>query len=354
MAINAQSHCVLKDGKPRIRQLQSVKNAHPASLIAAAMMLPKPRRERHLTSGTRLLRWEQFVVQTVRIDVVPRADSVLIRPVIVRLENGDDRRLDINFADRMTRVVRVWAAAATGDEPISEAVRAHAAAFTSPLSTQAQLVAAFFQLHAALAKPKGDMLPILETRFGLTASESIPLEAVVDETVDEEFTEIVHIDPLEARVERVRQWRLCAVRGGTAASFRRSVREAYDWRCLFSGQRLPLTEATLTPGVDAAHILPWSRFDIDAVANGLCLSKQCHWAFDTGLFRLNFDDNANVYVVSIPDPVRLAAEATRFDLASFHASTGPIPRNRLPANEALWPSRLYLAELNRFIEGEAT
>jgi predicted restriction endonuclease len=144
------------------------------------------------------------------------------------------------------------------------------------------------------------------------------------------------------------------VRGGNAAAFRRKVREAYNWGCLFSGQRLPLTEATLTPGVDAAHILPWSRFDIDAIANGLCLSKQCHWAFDTGLFRLNFDDAENVYVVSIPDPVRLAAKAAHFDLGSFQANTGAVPRNRLPANEALWPSHQYLAELNRFIEGEAT
>ena len=72
-AINAHSNCVLKDGKPRIRLTQPARNAHPSSLIAAAMMLPKPRRERHETHGTNLLRWEQFVVQTVRIDVAPSA-----------------------------------------------------------------------------------------------------------------------------------------------------------------------------------------------------------------------------------------------------------------------------------------
>jgi len=73
VAINAYSRCVLKDGKPRIRLTQQTRNAHPSSLIAAVMMLPKPRRERHETHGTNLLRWEQFVVQTVRIDVAMSA-----------------------------------------------------------------------------------------------------------------------------------------------------------------------------------------------------------------------------------------------------------------------------------------
>ena len=61
-------------------------------------------------------------------------------------------------------------------------------------------------------------------------------------------------------------------------------------------------------GVDAAHILPWSQFDLDATKNGLCLNKQCHWAFDEGLFCLSFDETENAYIVSIPNPVRLAAQ----------------------------------------------
>ena len=108
VAINAYSNCVQKDGKPRIRLTQPARNAHPSSLIAAAMMLPKPRRERHETHGTNILRWEQFVVQTVRIDVVPRAGGVLVCPLTVRMENADGVRLDISFAERMARVVRGW------------------------------------------------------------------------------------------------------------------------------------------------------------------------------------------------------------------------------------------------------
>ena len=143
------------------------------------------------------------------------------------------------------------------------------------------------------------------------------------------------------------------MRGNSAASFRRKVKEAYESRCLFSGLKLPRTKATATSGVDAAHILPWSRFDLDGTINGLCLSKQNHWAFDAGLYRLSFDKTENVYVLSIPETVRAATLKEDFNLEPFQALVGPIPRKNLPANEGLWPSDKYLDELNRFLDGKS-
>lgn len=351
VSIDAFSCCELDNGKPRIRLTKSCKNAHPSPLIAAAMMLPKPRRSLRETNGNGLLRWDQFVVQTVRIDIVPRAGNVLICPVVVRLANSAGEWLDIRFAERMARVVRVWTAAATLSGELAEAVRNHAFAFTSPTATQAQRVNSVVSLRVALSNPDGDMLPLIESRFGFTVTSLLSGGDISAEVSDDIFAEEVNIDPAEARVDRVRQWRLAVVRGASANNFRRNVREAYDSRCMFSGQRLPRTEATTTAGVDAAHILPWSRFDLDATKNGLCLNKQCHWAFDEGLFRLTFDDAVNAYVVSIPDPIRLAASAAQFDIASFDAIVGLVPRTNLPENEELWPSKVYLAELNRFIDG---
>jgi hypothetical protein len=353
VTINAHSHCVLRDGKPRIRLTQPARNAHPASLIAAALMLPKPRRERHETHGVNLLQWEKFVVQTIRIDVMPHDAVVVIRPVTVRLENADNVRLDISFAERMERVVRVWTAAATQDGDIAEAVRAHATAFTSANSSQAELTSAFTSLHSALGRPESDMLPLLEAHFGLGLLNASGIGDMSARLGDEDFTEETYVDPAAARVERAREWRLAAVRGSSAGSFRRQVIMAYDSRCMFSGERLPRTDATRSAGVDAAHILPWSRFDLDSTMNGLCLNKQSHWAFDVGLFRLHFDARENVYVVSIPNEVRTAGTRANFDLESFEALAGPIARDRLPANEALWPSPQYLGELNRFIDGAA-
>lgn len=354
VSIDMRSKCVLRDGKPRIRLDKSTRNAHPSALIASAMMLPKPIRTRSETHGSELLRWECFVVQTIRIEVIVRPDgSVLVSPLTVRLENADDARLDISFAERMARVVRVWAAAVATDA-IAVAVQSHAFAFASPLATQAQMTAALPALHAAMGNPDGDMLPILETHFSINATNAPSVGAISAEIDDNDFIEDVeHVDPAEARVDRVRQWRLAAVRGGSSSAFRSQVRDAYDWRCMFSGKRLPRTEATPTAGVDAAHILPWSKYDLDDTMNGLCLSKECHWAFDAGVLRLAFDDATKDYVVSIPPAIRPAALKANFDLASFAAMTGAVPRGRLPSKQAHWPSPTYIGALNRFLDGRA-
>lgn len=143
------------------------------------------------------------------------------------------------------------------------------------------------------------------------------------------------------------------MRGGAGLRFRQDVTAHYAFRCLFTGQRLPRTTETGSAGVDAAHILPWSTHNINSVTNGLCLSKQCHWAFDEGLLRLSYDDSEGSYIVSIPNPVMLAAQAEQFDIESFASITGRIPESRLPANAAFWPSRDYLISMNRFLDSDA-
>ncbi len=351
--INAHSQCNRKDGKPRIRLDKPVRNSHPSSLIAAAMLLPKPRRERHECHGDVLPVWEKFVVQTIRLDVVRRPSAVLIRPVIVRIENGEGLRMDISFADRMERVLRIWSSAAAKRDPLSNAVTEHAKAFTSLTSSQSELTGSFTKLHKALKSPSGDLLPILEKHYRIAAP--IGQEMPVDSNQDDPnvLNENIVIDPASARAERVRQWRLAAIRGHSSKVFRENVRSAYDSRCMFSGQKMPRTEATRSPGVDAAHILPWSRFELDSTRNGLCLSKQCHWAFDAGLFKLSHDSGENSYILSIPNSVKAATLAADFDLAPFEKMTGKIPRKHLPLDETLWPEPSYLSKLNEFLENDA-
>lgn len=351
--INAHSYCNRSDGKPRIRLDNPVRNSHPAPLIAAAMMLPKPIRERRKCHGDVLPVWEKFVVQTIRLDVVRRPSAVLIRPVIVRIENADGLKMDISFADRMERVLRIWSSAAAKGDPLSNAVTEHAKAFTSLTSSQKDLTRSFTNLRKALKSPVNDLLPILERHFQIEASLG---EEMPDETgnVDPNILdENVVIDPASARAERVRQWRLAAIRGHSSKVFREKVRNAYDSRCMFSGQKMPRTEATRSPGVDAAHILPWSRFELDSTRNGLCLSKQCHWAFDAGLFKLSHDSGENSYVLSIPDSVKVATLAADFDLSFFEKMTGKIPREHLPSDDKLWPEPSYLSKLNEFLENDA-
>jgi len=75
---------------------------------------------------------------------------VLICPLTVCLESADGARLDISFAERAARVVRVWTAAAAPPGALADAVRAHASAFTSATATQAQLGGSFAVLYSAL------------------------------------------------------------------------------------------------------------------------------------------------------------------------------------------------------------
>lgn len=349
VTINSFSQCVLRDGKPRIRLTQQARNAHPSSLIAAAMLLPEPRREKHETHGNTLLSRKNFVVQAIRINVVQRPFEVLICPLIVRLENGDGLQLDISFPQRMARVFHVWTAASAGNDRLSQRVRDHCRAFTSPLSTQSDYTRSYQNLHDALGKPDGDILPLVESHFGINTADA---QQIISEDVDA-LVEDVNISPEEARVERVKRWRMAVVRGSSAALFRRNIQTAYDSRCLFTGQRLPRLDVTSSAGVDAAHILPWSRYDIDSTCNGMCLTKQCHWAFDEGILRLNFDTDENTYVISISPAVMQAAPQSGFDIGYYSNLCGRVPLANLPANRADWPSPQYLNELNAFLDSDA-
>ena len=347
--INTHSKCLHKDGKPRIRLDSShVKDAHPSALVIYAALLPKPRRKLDDTIGENLIQRENFVVQTIRVDAVIKNGRAILSPVIVQLENASGAKHNIIFAERMARVLRVWTAAGVETGGIAEAVQKHARAFCSPMSSQIEQRESYTELWRTLNEPAGDLLPILERHFAMGSVGRDYSEELSDEDLKEE----VHLDPTEARVERVKQWRLAASRGSSATLFRTKVQNAYDFRCLFTGHRLPKIETTTRAGVDAAHILPWSNYNLDITQNGLCLSKQCHWAFDEGLLRLSYDESINAYVLTISKESRVAAEKVGFEMSVFDALVGPIPKTRLPASHTLWPSHQYLKDLNGFLDGK--
>jgi hypothetical protein len=351
VAIDSTSVCEQRDGKPRIRLAQRATNAHPSALIAASILLPKPRRKKADAVAATLIQWEGFVVQTVRVDVVQvNSAGVVLRPVTIKLENAFGNRADIDYSERMVRVARVWAAAATGNSSVDHAVRDHAVAFGSSASTRAQILSALSGVHRALRRPTGDLLPILESHYGI-ASIMASVGAMSADITDADYDESVLTSPLEARVTRVRQWRKAAVRGPAASQFRKEVRLAYDHRCLISGLRLPTTDKKTRAGVDAAHVLPWSRYDLDRLENGICLSKQCHWAFDEGILRLKYDESTKDYVVFIPSDFKAAARRASFDIAAFSPFEGPVPKARLPSDPRCWPAKTYLDELNQFLDG---
>ncbi len=347
--INTHSKCLRRDGKPRIRLDDStVKDAHPSALVTYAALLPKPRRKKADTTGDQLIQRDNYVVQTIRVDVIIKNSRAILSPVILQLENEAGTKHNIIFAERMARVLRVWTAASVESGDIAEAVQKHARAFGSAISSQNEQLSSYSELWIQLNRPKGDLLPILEKYFSLMTTGIERSEELSDDAFEEE----VHLAPAEARIERVKQWRMAAARGSSATLFRTKVQQAYEFRCLFTGHRLPKIDTTSRAGVDAAHILPWSNYNLDITQNGLCLSKQCHWAFDEGLIRLSYDDAINAYALTISEETRDAAERAGFELRIFEQLVGPIPESRLPASHTLWPSPNYLKELNNFLDGK--
>lgn len=80
-------------------------------------------------------------------------------------------------------------------------------------------------------------------------------------------------------------------------AFRSRLIEIYEGRCAISGRSLQ--KPTGGSGLDAAHIIPVEAGGSDDPRNGLLLSKDVHWAFDSGLIYIGASRET-----VIPDIVR--------------------------------------------------
>ncbi len=117
------------------------------------------------------------------------------------------------------------------------------------------------------------------------------------------------------------------------------VRAAYNHRCAFCGCTFGGVTG-IPSGVDAAHILAWSSFDLDVIPNGLSLCKLHHWAFDACLMTLEF--NNGVYQIRFTNLIE------QFELAvqnRLGTDASIIPESHLPTDPSLRPSPAYLDRL---------
>lgn len=338
-------------GKPRIRLDDQRATTHLYRLLAAVLLLPKPKREFAETHGRSLIERDAYSVMSIKVDVAAlQQESVTLRPTDLLLENADNLTGQIDVAERMARVVRLWDHAENSDSPLAELLRRHQDSVMNS-SDHKEIEDSADDLSKQL-NTTGDPLPLAEQAIGV---EPDPQDEMLDIIHPEEATpDFGEYDPLtqsQARIKRVLQWRRIAVRGADGAKFKKNIRAEYRDTCLFTGDRLPKLEMTSSAGVEAAHILPWSTHGINVVNNGICLNKLCHWAFDAGLLKLTFNQAERVYILELPDDYRSAALAEGFTLDYFDRIIGVIPRERLPLNHSEWPNPRYLEELNRFVYG---
>lgn len=351
IVIRGRAQAKLAQGKPRIRLDDQSETTHLYRLLAGVLLMPRPKREFKDTHGITLLSDDSYSMTAIKVDVGEQLpNQVTIRPTDLVLANADKQHSQIEFSERMLRVVRLWDAALRQAGEFAELVIAHRDAVCTDSPNHKAIEQRAREISVAL-KTTCDPLPVAEDRLGIESpfQGEFPSPQVPQAKPQENFGLEDDTTPAVARIVRAKQWRQIASRGHEGVKFRREVREVYDFRCAFTGKRLPRIGITDSPGVDAAHILPWAIHDNDVVQNGICLDKLCHWAFDEGVLRLTFDHKANAYIVDIPAAVQAAAVVSKFDLLYFHSIEGQIPKDRLPENPSLWPSPKYLEEFNTFM-----
>ncbi len=338
----------LRQGKPRINIDDSYRQdaTHFYRLLSALLLLPTPTRDFKKTSGSVLYRGK-YSMTVIKIDVVAvEPHRSVVRPTEILLESIQGFKERIDFIERVSRIIRVWDASRSIDSELANLLRKHEQAFYDiPVShTECEKIAKRIYKYLDASH---DSLKNIESRLG--SDEVIEIEVLPPSIVTKDFGIHDKITQKAAQIENIRKWRKVAVRGAAGVEFRRNIKYLYQERCLFTGQRLPKLNSISSSGVDAAHILPWASHKINTPDNGICLSKQGHWAFDSGVIKFFFDHSVNQYVISIPEKVRLEARKTDFSLDAFEAITGSIPRERLPSDTQYWPNPSNLDEFNEIM-----
>jgi len=105
-------------------------------------------------------------------------------------------------------------------------------------------------------------------------------------------------EPAEPDLEKVR-----------STAFRRTVLEAYDYRCAASGWRIILPDGQVM--AEAAHLIPFAVSADDDPRNGIALAPSYHWALDRNLIAPGPD--LRWHVSKVLDP-RLRDNAALLDL----------------------------------------
>ena len=334
-------------GKPRIRLLDPHSDSHVYLVLAAILLLPKPKREIGVTPGGKLQIYkDNFSVMSIPFDVVELTTTeVVVSPTQMVLSNStfDSVRLDV--IERLRIVMACWEAASKQSSALAAAVTQHKTAFNS--RNVKDVIAAVESIRMATIElddplryiTKGLGLPNLDELMwlGVHATETDEALALGEENLDE---------LKEAARNRMKVWRQVAMRGAAGANFSLQVREAYNHTCMFTGMRLPKTPMTGSSGVDAAHILPWAEYDLNSVTNGICLSKLCHWAFDAGILQLTFNSSTSNYQLQISSAA-LAAEASGLlKLNGLKDIQGVVSTSLLPKDRVNWPNPSFLNVYN--------
>lgn len=324
-------------GKPRLRSLVKPE-FQIGRMVASMLLLPAPRRELPASAvGLPVIRQGEYFLKKVGFgpgtSFASPPESVQFTPNYVEVENREHTE-QLGVEARWRRIEAIYASVAQQDARVATLLRLHQDQINTgePITTSLpnvvnRIVAALAEADPAYVEGH-DPLPALERRVGIQIAD-VPDLPPPDDIGEED---------VEVRVRSAHDYRLSKARGPSAREFSKAVREAYRHRCLFCGVVLG-GFGGLPSGVDAAHILAWTNYDLDVVSNGMALCRLHHWAFDAaimvpvlqgGKYHLRFTTRANAL---------LTADARAYLLAEDGLE---VPEEWLPDDRNDWPKKKYL------------
>jgi hypothetical protein len=328
-----------QSGKPRLRSFLNPP-IQVSRIIAPMLLLPDPSRAfRNTASAFSVLRAKQYTITEVGFGTESEfsgsAELVTFVPSFVRAAN-QAYVSDIGVDARWARIVAVYAKAALLPGGLPGLVHAHRDFMASGEMVSRNLTTVVTNIMADIKSlPSGnytegsDPLPALEALLGISLP-SGPTLPPPDEIGE---------DASEVAVRSAHQYRLAKARGAAARRFSDQVRAAYNNRCAFCGLKLGGLQG-IRSGIDAAHILAWSKHDLDVASNGIALCKLHHWAFDAGILMLRKEGDDYclrfTMMADVLDPQTLA---------NIASEGRKIPREWLPPDPAHCPSTEYLTRL---------
>ena len=349
--LNTACDFALKDGKYRTRvsdDARSPRLIYPHYHVSVALLMPQPTREAgNLGRGLPLLRAEEYIIEEIASGTVvlapPNTADFQVRTVRVVNNTVPDGE-DIDAAARFARVRYVWENRARLPVELADRLKEHEELVVGGDQISITGLGLVARIQAATAEAVADLPPVWAT----PRTDALPaLLRLLDSPLPEPPPvpiEEISPDLPEIRLREVARRRTTAAARPGGSGFRRQVRDAYRSTCIVCGLRLPRLRDQGRAGVDAAHILPDSEFDMNHVSNGLCLCKLHHWAFDEGMIEVTHDPAAG-YAIAIPPE----AEEAEYDLDFLRPHVGAIPPARLPTAAACRPNPECLRRLRELL-----
>jgi putative restriction endonuclease len=328
---------------------------YPHYHIAVALLMPMPtRKEQKMGTGLPVLRHDEYILTDIiagRIPL-PTGANADIEAVTVRAGNGTvPQGQDFPVAERFAHVRKVW----QNRDILPERLRDYIAAHEQLVLGGDQISITGRRLVRRIQIATSEASRELDVTWCTNATDPLPtlLEMLGIAQIDPVPTPVEEIPPEHPEIRRrelARQRRLASARGPGSGRFRKQVRDAYRSSCIICGLRLPKVWSDGRAGVDSAHILPDSEFELNHITNGLCLCKIHHWAFDEGLIEIRHALLSG-YSVAIPEEVELRAAdvADPVDISFLRTHVGPIPPERLPADRRKWPNPECLQRLRELL-----